>query len=364
VIVSVLMKPIVVQHFAGAPGSGGPATALRRILDSPLAEKYQFYAMHQPGPAGPLNFRLLSCWVTMLRNVRPDIVHVRGLGNEGFHGALAARLASSPRVLVSIHGTVRDLTSPMTARRRVLIAGAEPATLRMATHIATVCQWASDRSYLNNVRHKLVGVVPNGVSVMPPDAADRQQVRKEMGLRHDDVGLVVVGRLTIEKGHLVLADALRLLGGLLTRVFLLVVGDGPDSALIRSTYSHVENLRVNMLGNQRNVQRFLNAADVFVFPTLHENLSNALLEGMAAGLPVVATRVGGNVEVLVRGGGELVEPSDPYSLAESIARMVSDQELRIATGHAGTRIVEANFAMRDMLSGWDGVYSRMLGESV
>ncbi len=356
------MKPIVMQHFAGAPGSGGPATALRRILDSPLGEKYSFHTMHQAGPAGPLNFRLLSRWVSMLREVRPDIVHVRGLGNEGFHGALAARMARCPRVLVSIHGTVRDLTSPMTARRKVLIRAAEPATLRMATHLATVCQWSSGRSYLDSVRHKLVGIVPNGVTVIPPDRDAREKTRGVLGLQHDDVALVVLGRLTVEKGHLVLAEALRLLGSTLAQVFLLVVGDGPDSDLIRSSYHDVKDLRFSMLSNQPEVQLLLNAADVFVFPTLHENLSNALLEGMAAGLPVVATRVGGNIEVLERGGGDLVVPHDPVSLAESLARMIANRDMRMIAGSAGSRVVRENFSLHSMLSGWDAVYRRILGD--
>jgi len=126
-----LTRPIVVQHSFGDPNSGGPITALGRILDSSLASKYEFVRMHQPSTAKPVDVRLLRQWVSFLRRVQPDLVHVRGLGNEGFRAALAARLAGCPRILVSIHGTVRDLNVPTSPRRTALVRLVEPATLRL-----------------------------------------------------------------------------------------------------------------------------------------------------------------------------------------------------------------------------------------
>lgn len=103
---------------------------------------------------------------------------LEGCGNEGFHGALAARAAGVPRILVSVHGTHRDLSMPtgwQGLRSRLVRYGAEPATLGMATHVATVCEYASTRPFIARVGPKFVGVVPNGVVVEPlaEEGADR-----------------------------------------------------------------------------------------------------------------------------------------------------------------------------------------------
>ena len=68
--------------------------------------------MHQESATGSIDVVRLRAWTLMLKDIQPDLVHVRGLGNEGFHGVLAARLAGCPRVLVSVHGTARDLPDP------------------------------------------------------------------------------------------------------------------------------------------------------------------------------------------------------------------------------------------------------------
>jgi len=356
-----MTRPVVVEHSFGEPGSGGPVTALGRVLASELSRKYDFVRMHQDEPARGIDRALIRRWVALLRQVRPDLVHVRGLGNEGFHGALAARLAGCPRVLLSIHGTVRDLQGSSNAwRRRVLVHVSEPATLRLATHVATVCRSASRREFLDPYRHKLVGEIPNGVEIhqAAPDA--RLGLRAELGVRKDSLVLVTVGRLSTEKGHLVLARALRSLPRRLPRMTLLLVGDGPDREVIERAYRGVPAVEVLVLGRRLDVPALLRAADLFVFPTLHENLSNALLEAMAAGLPIVATSVGGNVEVLERGGGVLVPPGEPTALAAAITRLATDRALGDRYGAEARSVIETGYTIDDMVSRLDDVYQAIL----
>jgi len=353
-------RPVVVQHSFGEPNSGGPIVALGRVLDSRLADKYEFVRMHQPPTARPVDLPLLRQWVSLLRHTRPDLVHVRGLGNEGFRAALAARLAGCPRILVTIHGTVRDLTAPASLRRQTLIRVVEPATLRMVTHIATVCESAARRDFLQPYRSKIVGVIPNGVAIPRAPGADRPRVRAELGLSATDTVAVVVGRLTVEKGHLILADALRHLQGREPALTLLLVGDGPDREAIAAAYDAVPGLVARFLGRRTDVAAILDASDLFLFPTLHENLSNALLEGMAAGLPVVATAVGGNVEVLERGGGLLVPASDPTALAKAIGHLLGDAGLRERCGREAREVVETHYTIDHMVAALDRLYETIL----
>lgn len=357
------MRPVVVQHSFGDPGTGGPIGALQRLLDSPLGERYDFVRMHQEGAAGGIDHRMLRRWASMLREVRPDLVHVRGLGNEGFHGALAARMARVPAVLVSIHGTVRDLTATSSSRREVLVRGIEPATLAMASDVVTVCRAMAERPFLDFWRGKLRAVVPNGIDLAASSSATalRAATRASLGLDPDCVALGVVGRLSYEKGHADLAAAARLLApDVLGRVTLVLVGDGPDRAQIAADYDAVPGLKTLHLGRRHDVPELLGALDVFVFPTLHENLSNALLEAMAAGLPVVATAVGGNVEVLERGGGVLVPPRAPAALGKAVSEFVRDSRRREAAGQAAREVVRSAYTLDHMVAGWDDVYTDIL----
>jgi glycosyltransferase involved in cell wall biosynthesis len=139
-----------------------------------------------------------------------------------------------------------------------------------------------------------------------------------------------------------------------------VVGDGPDAAAIRRLYDDVPELQVRYLGVRPDVQDLLQASDIFLFPSLHENLSIALLEAMAAGLPVVATSVGGNVEVLRRGGGVLVPPSDPIALNRAIEGVIRSSERRISLGRAARTAVEHHYSLDHMIDGWDQLYTTIL----
>ncbi len=355
------MKPVIVQHTAGRAGQGGPATALDRLIHSDLGDKYSLIVMRQERAAGGIDAGLIRHWVELLRRTRPDIVHVRGLGNEGFHGALAARLARCPRILVSVHGSVRDLVGRRTVRRRVVGSVLEPVTLSLATHVATVCRSATESALLRRRSRKLIDVVPNGVPPRDPQPAARDRIRTRLGLPGDRVVLVVVARLARDKGHLVLAEALKLLDARGVGCDLLVVGDGPDRAAITAGYGAIRRSRVHLLGQRDDVFDYLDASDVFVFPTLHENLSNALIEAMSAGLPVVATAVGGNVEVLEHGGGLLVPPGDPAALSDALLRLIrSGAAGRAELGRAARTAASERFSVEEMVSGWDRVYTRIL----
>jgi len=362
-----MTRPRVVQHSFGAVGSGGPIGALTRVLASDLGARYEFRHVPQPGAAGGLNLRLVVDMARQMRAFAPQLAHIRGLGNEGFHGVLAARLAGVPHILVSVHGSVRDLVHGPVGPRRWLVGRVlEPLTLRMATDVVTVCEAALDKPILRAVAHKVVGVVPNGVDPVAQPAGGRAATRRDLGIGADDLVLIVVARLVVDKGHLDLIAALDLLPDDLGQpngrmLHVLVAGDGPDRALIEQRAARVTTAPIHLLGRRSDVPALLAAADIAVLPSWHENMSNALLEAMAAGLPVITTRVDGNTEVVSRGGGLLVPPADPAALASALAELCADPALRATLGREARAVIAANYTEKHMTDRLDRVYSGILG---
>lgn len=361
-----MTRPVVVQHVAGVLHEGGPQMALSRLLASPLAERFDFRVVVQHSAAGGVDVALLRRLAAEIRTHRPALVHVRGLGNEGFHGALAARLAGAPRVLVSVHGTQRDIdavASPL--RRTAVVKVLEPATLRFADAVTTVCAATARRPFLDPARAKLLPPFPNGVPL--PDLSRRSQVRadvrRELGIEEGEVVVLSAARLVQDKGLGDLARAACLLRGSVPPWRLLVAGSGQDEGLLRDSFTAAApDLPVQWLGTRPDVDRLMLAADVFVLPSWQENLSNALLEAMATALPVVATTVGGSPEA-VADAGVLVPRRDPSALAKGIGQLLRDAKERQRLGVAARARVAEHFTVDVMARRIGEIYDTMLART-
>lgn len=357
-------RPVIVQHVFGSKNSGGPVVALQRLVDANIHGEFEFVRMAQPMPAGGINIALLRAFREQLLEVKPDMIHVRGLGNEGFHGVLAARLAGVRRILVSVHGTVRDLQFPSSRMRTALVRDVlEPATLKMATHIMTVCHYAAQRDFLDPYRHKLIGVVPNGVDVPPQEIVRSHSIRQRNMVGNGDVVAVCVSRISKEKGYFVLAEALQVMPRFNNVLHVWIVGDGPDRAEIERAMPRRDDVKVTFFGHSNAVGSILAEADLFLFPSLHENLSNALIEGMSYGLPPVAFSVGGNSEVLANGVGKLVEPGNAEMYAQAMFDYVRNRSLIFSDGVVARERVAQHYSIDMMVRGVYDAYRNVLGMS-
>jgi glycosyltransferase involved in cell wall biosynthesis len=277
--------PDIMQHSFGKPGSGGPIMAFERLLEN---SDFSYGRLLQAEPAGGVNINLIRRFILEIRKYRPELIHVRGLGNEGFHAVLAARLAGVPNILVSVHGTHRDLKTARQSRFRqwIVVNVLERLTLVLATHIATVCEYAFARSFLASYRSKLVGTVPNGVEIPKKVATKSYTLRLQLGIPVSYSVGVCVSRITMEKGYLVLAEALKRLDAKTKKFAILVIGGGDEGGRIKSHFSGLNSIKVVFLGHQKEVEKYLAISDFFVFPSLHENLSNALKQDFRT-LPIV-----------------------------------------------------------------------------
>jgi len=145
---------------------------------------------------------------------------------------------------------------------------------------------------------------------------------------------------------------------------LILAGDGPNAGAYRAR-ADAQLRNVRFLGKVSDVREVLRAADALVLPSLSEGLSNAVLEAMAMGLPVVATRIGGLTEqVEDRVSGLLVEATNPIALAEAIRRLLGDSDLRTRLGQAARRAAGQRFSIEAMVDAYDQLYEALSGRSL
>lgn len=207
-----------------------------------------------------------------------------------------------------------------------------------------------------------IRLVPSGVQ--PERFAPRPGARAAARARFDVTDAqwlaVVVGALEERKGHAVLLDALAALRD--PRIRVLCAGDGSlrDALPARAAALGIGDT-VRFLGPVDDVAELLAAADALLMPSHHEGLGVAALEAMAAGLPVVASHVGGLPEAVVDGEtGLLVPPGDPATLAAAIATLAADPARARALGSAGSARVRMHFSMAAMAEGTLAVYRTLV----
>jgi glycosyltransferase involved in cell wall biosynthesis len=356
-------RPLIVQHCFGTPGLGGPMSGVQRLLTSSLARTYHFETCFQSRPAGGINLPLIYEMSRQIRALRPDLLHVRGLQNEGFHGVVAGRLAGCRRILVSVHGLIGDVQAPASRwRQRIVSDFLEPYTLRQADGVYCVCAYAASRDIVVRHARRNFGHIHNAVPALEP-LKESSLLRQSYGIEEQDVLAVYVGRLSCEKGLHDLFDALKLLPDLGTHRFkLLLVGDGRERSTLEQRSREYTPGQIIFAGQRQDVAELLAISDFLVLPSWHENLPNVLLEAMYAARAVIATRVGGCAEVVLDGEtGLLVPPSAPADLAQAIHDLASDRDRRRQYGLAGRARIEAHFLMPRLVRQLDRVYQEMLG---
>lgn len=327
-------KPVIVQHCAMPNSVGGPMTGLKLLMGSLLNQKYHFRTVFQTRPARGFNLRLIWEMACQIRQQKPSIVHIRGLQNEGFHGILAARIAGCKHIVLSVHGRIGELTNVHPFKRWIFNYIIEPITLRLAHRYYCVC-YAQAGALKNNPA--FAGVIYNAVNKHCP-LVNRSSIRESIGVCDGEILSVYTGRLTIDKGLIFLADALNSTfeTACSSKLKFIFVGEGPLEIFLKERLAtHCATGRIQFLGSRNDVQDILGGCDMFVFPTLHENLSNSLLEACSAGLAIVATNVGGNPEV-VRNGAEaiLVTPGCSKALTNAMVSLINDAARRESLGQA------------------------------
>jgi sugar transferase (PEP-CTERM/EpsH1 system associated) len=299
---------------------------------------------------------LLGRLARIMRDFRPDVVHSRNWG--AIEAMPAARLSGVPVAIHSEHGYEVDMLTGLSKRRRVFRRIAYAAADTVFTVSEELRAYHARQAWVPIER---IRVLPNGVdtSRFARRPGQGEETRKRLGLGDGSLIFGAVGRLVPIKDHGMLLQAAEILIRRGIPVQVLLVGSGPELAKHREFVSASPTLsgRVVFAGTAYDVPALLNAMDVFVLPSLSEGMSNTLLEAMASSLPVVATRVGGNPELVENErSGWLFEPGDVMALAAILERLARDSNLRHELGQAARRRAVQHFSLEGMIGSYRSLY--------
>jgi glycosyltransferase involved in cell wall biosynthesis len=295
----------------------------------------------------------------LFKKYRPTIVHTH-LGGIVYAFVLTMKYRTPVRVH-TLHSVAAHEMGMGPSRRVRLLA----FRFRVGSFVPVAIAEEVARTFETLYNYPNPILIPNGVSIdaFSPDREVRQRVRRELEVEPQTLVFVHVGRFAAVKNHEMLVAAFAQLVGqqpLPTELWL--VGDGE----LREAVQHqvralgIES-RVRFLGVRSDIPDLLRAADVFVFPSRWEGNPLSVMEAMAAGLPVVATAVGGVPELVEDGAsGILVPNEDLHGLVAAMQRMAQNPDLREQMGHAARCRAVERFDIRQTVRAYEALYEELL----
>src|SRR6266850_733175 len=321
------------------------------------------FALNKPPGNSPVTqFKL---W-RLFNRLRPDIVHTRNIG--ALEATLPAALAGVPVRIHGEHGRDIDDLDGANTRRQILRRLYKPFVHQYIALSQDLASYLQDRIGVPPAR---VAQIYNGVdSTLFHPAGERRDAVPHpdfSGPGHFVIG--TVGRMQDVKDPLTLARAfvrlMRAMPGAQQRLRLVMVGDGPLRERARMLLAEAGVEEYAWLPGERNdVARMMRSFDLFVLPSLAEGISNTILEAMATGLPVLATAVGGNPELIQAGvTGTLVPRDDPESMARAMRAYAESAELCRRHGIEARRTIERRFSMETMVDAYMTIYDTLLAKN-
>lgn len=291
---------------------------------------------------------------------RPDVVHSY-LPAGYVVGSLAARLLS---ISVIIAGRL-SLSPVASYSHRTLRLLADPANRVIDLQI---CDSEASRQVVLSSERVEAGrtVVIHSGSRVPDLSLPPPRLPESWEVRSRELAAVSIANLRWQKGHQVLLTAMAQVARSYPAFRLVLIGEGPERPRIEWLIGHLGlSGNVVLAGSVGQASKLLRNFHFSVLPSVQESFGIALVESMAAGVPVVATQVGGIPE-LVRHGidGLLVEPKDPSALAEAMLRMLREPQLAAQMGVSAQRRIEESFSIEKMVRDIEGAYHSLLGSRV
>jgi glycosyltransferase involved in cell wall biosynthesis len=302
-----------------------------------------------------------------LRKSKPDIVHTH-TSKAGMLGRLAAWMARVPIIIHTPHGHVfyghfgKSLS-------RIFLQMEKLLGRITHHHIALTQEECNDYLRLKVSQASKTTVIHSGVDLQRFSKGAKQRTRKreELGISPDSLVIGYVGWLIPIKGATHLVSAMARVAEKYPKSLLILVGKGDDKGEEEiKLKKQVERAgladKIRFLGWRSDVDEIMGCFDIFVLPSLNEGMGRVLVEAMAAGLPIVASRVGG-IPDLVKDGqnGLLAPPADAIALGNGIAALLEDKKIRKRMGQVGKKMCR-QYSTEAMVTPIDNLYRELLEE--
>ena len=291
----------------------------------------------------------------IMKRLKPNIVHTRNWGTVD--GILAARLAGIRNTVHGEHGKDFNEVNRRLWKRAAFRRIMDSSVTRYVTVSKDLKAWLISEGKISDQK---ILTIMNGVDTsrfFPP--RDRTSVKSKLGFAPNTFLVGAIGRLDKVKNYKLALNASIVLKKSGFQHSMVFIGDGPERAALErfACENHLCD-SVQFLGAKDNIEEYLRAFDVFVLPSITEGMSNTLLEAMATGLPIVATRVGGNGEIVKEGvTGVLVPSGNHQKLSERIRDYMSSEDLRTRHGSAARLLALESFSLDTMVNKYDCLYS-------
>jgi glycosyltransferase involved in cell wall biosynthesis len=293
----------------------------------------------------------------LMRRERFHLIHTHGYF-AGTFGRFAAICAGIPVLIAHVHSTYYGYS-----KRNLLI---ERILSHFTDRIICISQAVERFVTINERIHQdKTCLIYNAVErpADDPDDNSKENLRDSLGISQEAVVITIVASLTTNKGHGLLLEAMGRVLACHPLTRLVIVGDGPLRTQLETEARRLEIAKsIVFTGTRKDVFPLLWMSDICGLTSqAREGLGVALIEAMAANLPVVGTDVGGIPELICDGeNGFLVPPGSPGPLADAIGKLVENRELRVRMGHKGRDIYEKQFTLPRMTQQIEALYDQLL----
>jgi len=293
---------------------------------------------------------LVLAWKILIKYRLFDVYHFHIGGNYMVLPVLVLKILKKP-IIIKVSGWW-ELEKGFLRRKGIL-----PKIIRSVFFRSDIIIALSDEIKFQLLNYgfpaKRIISVPNGVNT---------QLFYPNNERINHHNIVFIGRLVAEKGVRTLIQAIAILQDEFPNISLDIIGDGYDKKELQNMAKDLKlEQSVFFLGKKNKIYVFLNRADIYVQPSLHEGLPNSLIEAMACGLPVVVTNVGGMPDIVKDSvDGFVVEPSNVNSLVNAIRKLLYNPALRDQMGAAGRSKIEKYYSLEFVTDNYITLYQQLL----
>jgi glycosyltransferase involved in cell wall biosynthesis len=339
-------------------GKGIPVSVLtRRILGLKAHEEIQGIPVYRSirvldrGKWFGITYMIMVFWFLFRMRHSYDIIHCHLV--HGVHSpvALTFKALFKKKVIIKVAGT--GPISDLKMLRELMFGNSFLRQLKQADRVITVCHQATREAQKLGIPISSIAQIPNGVDTRHFRPSPNHEKNNE---------ITFIGRLDYMKGIHILLEAFKILKRRGVNAQLRIIGDGPDREKLEGMAEDLSiSGSVTFSGEIKDVVVPLQESAVFVLPSLSEGLSNVLLEAMACGLPIVATRIGGNIDLIKDGvNGILVDPERPDQLSNALRKILRDNDLARCMGIEARKTVEEQFSMDSVVKRYVELYKELV----